>query len=132
MARYWANINEANMVEKVERVEGFEGKTDSECIDFVKALNKNTDNWIECYKQFDGNPRGSFPAVGHVYLTTENVFVPQKPYPSWTLSDDQTTWKPPVARPAYPSWTPDAEITAEELAAAEKIWAWDEDSQSWV
>ena len=26
----------------------------------------------------------------------------------------------------------DGEITAEELAAAEKIWAWDEDSQSWV
>ena len=49
MARYWANINEANMVEKIERVEGFEGKADSECIDFVKALNKNTDNWIECY-----------------------------------------------------------------------------------
>ena len=132
MARYWASINASNTVEKIERIEGFEGKADSECIKYVRDLDKSTDVWIECYKQFDNNPRGNYPSVGHVYLPTENVFVPQKPYPSWTLSSDNKTWEAPVAMPAYPDWTPDAEQTAEERAAAEKRWSWDEDSQSWV
>lgn len=133
MARYWANINEASLVEKVEPLNGFEGKTDSECTDYLKALNKDAKaTWIEAYKLHVDNPRGNYPSIGYSYLPEQDVFISEKPYPSWALSSDNRTWEPPVARPTYPDWTADAEQTAEERAAAEKIWSWDEDSQSWV
>ena len=133
MARYWANINEASLVEKVEPLNGFEGKTDSECTDYLKALNKDAKaTWIEAYKLHVDNPRGNYPSIGYSYLPEQDVFISEKPYPSWALSSDNRTWEPPVARPTYPDWTADAEQTAEELAASEKIWSWDEDSQSWV
>jgi len=133
VARYWANINEASLVEKVEPLNGFEGKTDSECTDYLKALNKDAKaTWIEAYKLHVDNPRGNYPSIGYSYLPEQDVFISEKPYPSWALSSDNRTWEPPVARPTYPDWTADAEQTAEELAASEKIWSWDEDSQSWV
>lgn len=133
MARYWANINEASLVEKVEPLNGFEDKPDSECIDYLRALNKDAKaTWIEAYKLHVDNPRGNYPSIGYSYLPEQDVFISEKPYPSWALSSDNRTWEPPVARPTYPDWTADAEQTAEELAASEKIWSWDEDSQSWV
>ena len=133
MARYWANINEASLVEKVELLNGFEDKTDSECTDYLKALNKDTQaTWIEAYKVHVDNPRGNYPSIGYSYLPEQDVFISEKPYPSWALSSDNRTWEPPVAKPTYPDWTADSEQTAEELAASEKIWSWDEDSQSWV
>jgi len=133
VARYWANINEASLVEKVEPLNGFEGKTDSECTDYLKALNKDAKaTWIEAYKLHVDNPRGNYPSIGYSYLPEQDVFISEKPYPSWALCSDNRTWEPPVARPTYPDWTADAEQTAEELAASEKIWSWDEDSQSWV
>ena len=133
MARYWANINEANLVEKVELLNGFEDKPDSECIDYLRALNKDTQaTWIEAYKVDVDNPRGNYPSRGFSYLPDQDVFIHEKPYPSWTLSSDNKRWEQPVAKPADPDWTADAEQTDEERAAAEKLWSWDEDSQSWV
>ena len=36
--------------------------------------------------------------IGSTYDDEDGVFIPQQPYPSWTLGEDNV-WHPPVARP---------------------------------
>lgn len=48
----------------------------------------------------EGRPlRGNYAAIGYTYDSTNDVFYPPQPYPSWTL--DQTTWiwNPPSPQP---------------------------------
>lgn len=48
----------------------------------------------------EGRPlRGNYAAIGYIYDSTNDVFYPPQPYPSWTL--DQTTWlwNPPSPQP---------------------------------
>jgi hypothetical protein len=62
-----------------------------------------------------GSPwKKNVAAIGYVYNADLNGFVPPKPYPSWTLSNE-IEWEPPVAMPT------DGEI-----------YSWDEANQAWV
>ena len=131
MARYWARLNLANVVEQVAKIEGFNGKNDSECKDYLRAIYKK-DNWKEGFKGTVNNPKGNLPTVGMQYLPEEDVFVFQKPYPSWILSSDKKSWVSPVPYPVTYTWTSDQAISAEELTIAETIYTWDEDTQSWI
>lgn len=130
MARYWARLNSANVVEQVEKIQGFDGKSDAECIKYLKSIFRN-ENWKEGFKS-NPNPKGQMPSVGMIYLTEHDVFIHQKPYPSWTLSSDKKSWVSPVPYPVTYTWTSDQAISAEELAIAETIYTWNENTQSWV
>lgn len=62
----------------------------------------------------DGTPfRGNYAGIGYVYDTDNDVFYPQQPYPSWTLSSDWV-WEAPTTRPND-----------------ENGYEWNEDTQSW-
>lgn len=131
MARYWARLNSANVIEQVAKIEGFDGKSDAQCIAYLKSIYKN-ENWKEGFKT-DPNPRGNYPSVGLEYLPEFDVFVTPKPFASWTLSEDKRNWQAPVPYPVTYNWTNDAEHkTAQDIALSQQMYKWDEDSGNWV
>lgn len=69
----------------------------------------------------DGQPdggvalRGNYAGIGYTYDRTNDVFYPAQPFPSWTISAPDWTWKAPVAMPTDG-----------------KMYTWDESTKSWV
>ena len=46
-----------------------------------------------------GTPfRKNYAGKGFTYDETRDAFIPPKPYPSWTLIEDQCQWEAPVSR----------------------------------
>jgi len=63
----------------------------------------------------DGTPlRKNFAGVGYTYDRVKDAFIPQKPYPSWTLNEESCLWEPPTPKPTDG-----------------KGYEWNEDTQSW-
>ena len=69
----------------------------------------------------DGKPdggvalRGNYAGIGFNYDRENDVFYPNSPHPSWTLNNDTWSWQAPVPMPEDG-----------------KIYAWDEESLSWI
>lgn len=61
---------------------------------------------------YNSNFRKRYAGVGYTYDSALDMFVPPKPFASWTL-DAQGDWQAPVAKP-------------------EGDYAWDEEGQQWV
>jgi len=59
--------------------------------------------------------RGNYAGIGFVYDSVNDVFYPQKPYPSWTISAPTWTWTAPVPYPTDG-----------------KQYTWNESTLSWV
>lgn len=53
----------------------------------------------------DGNPdggvalRGNYAGIGFIYDRVHDVFYPQRPFRSWSLSHETWSWNPPVPIP---------------------------------
>jgi hypothetical protein len=63
-----------------------------------------------------GTPlRGNYAGIGYTYDRTNDVFYPAQPFPSWTISAPDWTWKAPVAMPTDG-----------------KMYSWDEATKSWT
>ena len=43
--------------------------------------------------------RKNYAGIGYTYDTTRDAFIPEQPYPSWTLDEDACQWESPVAHP---------------------------------
>lgn len=69
--------------------------------------------WIQT--SYNANFRKKFASVGDVYDPIKDVFIPMKPYNSWTFNEELHTWIPPID---YPNDT--------------KSYQWDEENQTWV
>jgi hypothetical protein len=69
----------------------------------------------------DGQPdggsavRGNYAGIGFVYDSTNDVFYPPQPYPSWTISAPTWTWAAPTPYPTDGN-----------------IYTWDEATGTWV
>jgi hypothetical protein len=59
--------------------------------------------------------RGNYAGVGYIYDSRNDVFYPPKPYPSWTISAPEWTWKSPIPYPTDGSQ-----------------YNWDESTKTWV
>ena len=63
-----------------------------------------------------GTPfRGNYAGIGSTYYTDLDLFMPPKPYNSWSMSTADATWIAPSAMPTNHS-----------------RYTWDEDNQTWV
>lgn len=68
----------------------------------------------------DGKPDGgealrmNFASVGYTYDKIKDAFIPQQPFPSWTLNEDTCLWECPVE---YPN--------------DGNFYDWNEETQSW-
>lgn len=66
---------------------------------------------------YNGNIRANYAGIGYRYDQVFDVFIPQKPYPSWKLNYTTYRWEPPVSMP-------------EEIDGYD--WKWYEPNQEWV
>lgn len=64
---------------------------------------------------YNGNIRKNYAGVGYSYNADIDAFVPPKPYNSWILNNETAQWEAPIPMPQD-----------------EKMYAWDEDTMSWV
>jgi hypothetical protein len=59
--------------------------------------------------------RANYAGIGYTYNQANDVFYAPQPYPSWTISSPTWLWEPPIP---YPD--------------DDKVYNWDEATQSWV
>jgi len=59
--------------------------------------------------------RKNYAGIGYIYDSEKDAFYQTQPYPSWTLNESSCIWEPPSAMPDD-----------------DKLYAWDEDTTSWV
>lgn len=125
MAHY-AFLNESNIVTEV--IAGIDE-------DDLKTLPSEFNSWEEFYGDFRGQTckrtsyntignthreggtpfRGNYAGIGMLYDETNDVFLPQQPFPSWTLDSNIWLWVPPVALPNDP----------------DNEYVWNENTQNW-
>jgi hypothetical protein len=76
---------------------------------------------------YNSTIRGNYAGIGYVYSTgvatlgvgSTDVFMPAKPYASWTVSTTAAQWEPPSTPGAAPTLT-------DEEVAANKYYVWNE------
>jgi hypothetical protein len=64
---------------------------------------------------YNGNMRGNYAGIGYTYFVDQDLFMPPKPYNSWSMSTADATWIAPSAMPTDGG-----------------IYNWDEDNQTWI
>lgn len=117
---HFAELNSENKVTRVIVVANSEltdmdgVEHEDRGIDFCRRLFGKDTRWIQC--SYNHNFRRRFPGKGYTYDSEADVFIPPRPYPSWTL-DSHYDWEAPVPYP-----TDDDETE----------YLWNEDVQDWV
>ena len=89
-------------------------------IAFCKNLLGADTNWVRT--SYNNNIRFRYAGIGMKYDSTNDVFLIQKPYPSWVLNTSTWGWDAPVALPS------DHGINNDKVV----MYDWDEDSTSWT
>jgi hypothetical protein len=92
---------------------------------FCQKLLGASTNWKQT--SYNGTIRGNYAGIGYVYSTgvatlgvgSTDVFMPAKPYASWTVSTTAAQWEPPSTPGAAPTLT-------DEEVAANKYYVWNE------
>lgn len=84
MARYFAQLNENNIVEQVI------------VADTKTWVNQNMEGfWVET---FINSRTKEYAGIGYTYDPIQKDFYPPQPFPSWTLDAD-LVWQPPKPMP---------------------------------
>lgn len=79
----------------------------------VCPLSINGVKWVQT--SYNHNFRGHFAGVRETFNSELNLFLQEKPYPSWTLNTTKGVWEPPVERPEGPN----------------SYFVWDENIKQW-
>ena len=113
----FAELDDNNIVLRVIHVH------DNECLDengqevealgvaFCQSLFGG--NWIQT--SVSGKIRKRLAGIGYTYDSERNIFISEKPFPSWILNEETTEWEPPVEYP--------------EIG---QLYIWNEDLVQWV
>lgn len=145
MAKYFCKLDENNVVVSATKLEDNIAPDEISGKNYLNSIYKTNDNWklVE---------RGI--TVGFFYDSTNNKFIPNQPFPSWTLNQTTFTWEPPIPFPQngnphnwdensrswisvqpYPSWIFNNTTSIWEAPIAkpqdENNYVWDENSRSW-
>ena len=54
--------------------------------------------WVQT--SYNGNIRKNYAGIGYTYDEVRDAFIPQKPYPSWVLNEENCQWNAPIEYPA--------------------------------
>ena len=113
---HFAEIDSNNVVKQViviNNEELLDNGIESEAkgIAFCKSLFGG--EWIQT--SYNGNQRVRFAGIGYTYNTERDAFIEPKPFPSWKLSNIDSSWKAPVAYPTDG-----------------KRYQWNENNQQWI
>lgn len=101
---YFVKLDENNIVTQTTRLEDSVGPDEATGASYLNKIYKTNDTWKLVTKS-----QGVIP--GHYYDQANNRYIPQQPFPSWTLNETTLVWDPPVSFPEdgnpY-SWDEDA------------------------
>lgn len=116
---HFAILDDANMVTNVVTVDNEDvGNLEypaSEAVG-IEFLSKVHGSPVNCKQtSYNNNFRFRYAIIGGFYIPEHDVFVPEKPYPSWVLDITEMDWWPPIP---YPDDT--------------ELYEWDEQSRKWA
>ena len=125
---HFAQLDENNVVTQVIVV----GNSDTADVNGVESenigvafcqslLGVNT-NWKQT--SYNGNMRGNYAGIGMTFMSgvatlgvgSTDVFMPEQPYASWTISTTEARWEAPLTEPTL----------TDEQRAAGSYYTWDE------
>jgi len=118
---HFAKLGKGNIVEKVvvvnnEVITDADGNQQEQLgIDFLKELH-NDPSGIYIQTSYNNNIRGRYAAVGGLYDSKNDRFLPRKPHPTWSFNEEKYWYDPPVPKPIE----------------AGKNYYWDDNIYSWV
>ena len=126
---HFAQLDENNVVTQVivvgnsdtADVNGVESENIG--VAFCQSLLGAETNWKQT--SYNANMRGNYAGIGMKYMTgvatlgvgSTDVFVPQQPHASWTISTTEAVWVSPLG---------DAPALTDEQRAAGSYYTWDE------
>lgn len=99
MNKYFAKLNEANIVESV-----IVAQSAGWCEDALGGV------WVETWA--DGEERKNYAGIGYTYDKERDAFIPPQPFESWVLDEDTCLWEAPLPHPAEGNHTWDEETTS--------------------
>ena len=125
---HFAQLDENNVVTQVivvgnsdtADVNGVESENIG--VAFCQSLLGAETNWKQT--SYNGNMRGNYAGIGMTFMSgvatlgvgSTDVFMPQQPHASWTISTTEAQWKAPITQPT---------LTDEQIAAGSS-YTWDE------
>ena len=127
---HFAQIDSDSIVTQVIVVSNEDCKTkkgkESEVVGiaFCRNLLGADTNWVQT--SYNANTRFRYAGAGVKYDSTNDVFYPLSPYPSWVLDTSTWDWKPPVALPD------DAVMDTTDNPTEYVSYDWDEGSTTWT
>ena len=133
---HFVKLNDSNEVVKVTVVPNDECPNDTE-EEGIAYLNKtfSVTNviWKKCsYNTQEGShelggtpPGGNYPGVGWIYDDVNDIFITQKPHPSFVLNVAKAKWEAPVTSPTPEQCKGGAEV-------GKLLLDWDEANQRWT
>ena len=109
---HFAKLDQDNKVIRVSVLHNNEllvdgAENEQKGINFLNTLFNTNDNW----KQTSYNTRGgvhslggtpfrkNYAGIGYTYDADKDAFIPESPYPSWTLNEDTCQWEHPITNP---------------------------------
>ena len=125
---HFAQLDENNVVTQVIVVSNDDTsdsngtETESIGVSFCQKLLGADTNWKQT--SYNNNMRGNYAGIGYTYMTnvatlgvgSTDVFVPQQPHASWTISTTEAKWEAPLTEPTL----------TDEQRAAGSYYTWDE------
>ena len=128
---HFAKLDANNVVEQVivvnntDTADGSGTETESIGVAFCQKLMGASTNWKQT--SYNGNFRGNYAGIGMTYATniatlgvgSTDVFIPQKPYASWSIGVTTASWFAPIDGP------PDLTTSQKD---AGQFYIWDEDA----
>ena len=125
---HFAQLDENNVVTQVivvgnsdtADVNGVE--SESIGVAFCQSLLGADTNWKQT--SYNSNMRGNYAGIGMKYMTgvatlgvgSTDVFMPEQPHASWTISTTEAQWEAPITQPTL----------TDEQREAGSYYAWDE------
>jgi hypothetical protein len=120
---HFAKIDENNIVTDVIVVNNtniINPETGSEDenigINYCKLLFGLDTDWVQT--SITNSFRGNFAGIGYSYERNYDIFLPPKPYESWIVDLEKSTWKSPIPKPSSDEYFKDTYMWIED----KKIW----------
>ena len=125
---HFAQLDENNVVTQVIVVDNSDTADDNGVeaesigVAFCQSLLGADANWKQT--SYNGNMRGNYAGIGMTFMTgvatlgvgSTDVFMPEQPYASWTISTTEARWEAPLTEPTL----------TDEQRAAGSYYTWDE------
>ena len=101
---HFAELNSSNEVLRVivvsnDDVNANGGDKHADAETFVATIVPHSTGgvaWKQC--SYNNNFRKQYAGKGYTYNSSKDIFIANKPYPSWTI-DSNDDWQPPTSKP---------------------------------